>query len=386
MKIGFAGRWSPLDKKSWSGTYYFSYNELKKYGEVEIFHFTYPKWFSNYLISIYKKPQHYLRRKNVAVEFLKDYAKHYSRKLERELRRRKVDILFVASAPQLIAYANIDIPVILLTDGTFYQIQGYYDAWKNFAPFSIRQGIEVDKNAFLKATHIMAASEWTKKSAIDDYGVDPARITVVPLGANLEKIPAQNELDLTTDCKSRLLFLGVEWQRKGGDIALEAFLQLKQKGIKAKLQIVGCEPPVNINDPDITVIPFLDKNNPEDFNKLNDILLHTDFLLLPTRAECAGVVFCEASAYGIPSITTHTGGVGTYVRSGENGFALSPAAGPGEYALQLEQVINNPHLLTELKKSSRQYYESTLSWEVWGKKFKEIAAACLQQTAAVKSI
>jgi hypothetical protein len=52
MKIGFAGRWSPLDKKSWSGTYYFSYNEIKKYGEVEIFHFPYPKWLSTYLSNV----------------------------------------------------------------------------------------------------------------------------------------------------------------------------------------------------------------------------------------------------------------------------------------------------------------------------------------------
>lgn len=386
MKIGFAGRWSPLDRKSWSGTYYFSYNELKKYGDVEIFYFPYPKWLSNYLINVYKKPQQFLRGKNVAVEFLKDYAKHYSHKLEKELRRRKVDILFVASAPQLIAYAEIDIPVILLTDGTFYQIQGYYDTWKNFAPFSIRQGIEVDKKAFLKASHIMAASEWTQQSAIYDYGVDPQKISVVPLGANLENIPKRQELNFSADCKSRILFLGVEWERKGGDIALEAFLQLKQKGIHAKLQIVGCVPPLAINDPDITVIPFLNKNNPEDFNRLNEILLHTDFLLLPTRAECAGIVFCEASAYGIPSITTDTGGVSTYVRNGENGFTLLPAAVSGEYALQIEQVINNPQLLTELKKSSRHYYESTLSWQVWGKKFKEIADACLQQTANYKSI
>jgi glycosyltransferase involved in cell wall biosynthesis len=379
MKIGFAGRWSPLDKKSWSGTYYFSYNEIKKYGDVEIFHYPYPKWLSNYLINVYKKPQQFFRKKNVAVEFLIEYARHYSKKLENDLHHRKVDLLFVASAPQLIAYADLNIPVVLLTDGTFYQIQGYYNTWKNFAPFSIRQGIEVDKKAFLKASHIMAASEWTRQSAIDDYGVNPGNISVVPLGANLEKIPAESELDFTADCKCRLLFLGVEWERKGGDIALEAFYQLKSKGVKAKLQIVGCEPPVKTNDPDITVIPFLNKNKPEDFNRLNDILLHTDFLLLPTRAECAGIVFCEASSYGIPSITTDTGGVNTYVKNGINGFTFPFNAGPEQYAVQLEQVINNPGLLTELKKTSRNYFEASLSWQEWGKKFNEIAQSCLKQ-------
>lgn len=32
-------------------------------------------------------------------------------------------------------------------------------------------------------------------------------------------------------------------------------------------------------------------------------------LLLPTRAECAGIVFNEASAYGVPILLTDTGGV-----------------------------------------------------------------------------
>lgn len=45
-----------------------------------------------------------------------------------------------------------------------------------------------------------------------------------------------------------------------------------------------------------------------------------NFLLLPTIAECAGIVFAEASGYGIPSITYDTGGVGTYVIDGINGF------------------------------------------------------------------
>ncbi len=380
MKIGFAGRWSPLDKKSWSGTYYFSYNEIKKYGEVEIFHFPYPKWLSTYLINVYKKPQNLLRR-NVAVEFLKDYARHYSHKLEKELLRRKVDILFVASAPQLFAYADIDIPVIFLTDGTFYQIQGYYDTWKNFAPFSIRQGIEVDKRAFLKATHIMAASDWAKESAIRDYSVASENISVVPFGANLDYIPAADQLDFQASQQCRLLFFGVEWTRKGGDIALEAYWRLKQEGVNAKLLIVGCVPPAPIDDPDVTVIPYLDKNNPTDFERINDILLNTDFMLLPTRAECAGIVFCEASSYGIPSVTTDTGGVSTYIKNEVNGFTLPLQAGPREYADCIKKIISNPQLLIDLKHSTRAYYDETLSWEAWGESFYKIAQACLKQAA-----
>ena len=41
----------------------------------------------------------------------------------------------------------------------------------------------------------------------------------------------------------RLLFLGVDWHRKGGDIALAVAELLNQKGIRTELDIVGCNTP-----------------------------------------------------------------------------------------------------------------------------------------------
>ncbi len=227
----------------------------------------------------------------------------------------------------------------------------------------------------------MAASDWAKESAIRDYGVAPENISVVPFGANLEYIPAADQLNFQASHQCRLLFFGVEWTRKGGDIALEAYWKLKQEGVNAKLLIVGCVPPAQINDPDITVIPYLDKNNPADFERINDILLKTDFMLLPTRAECAGIVFCEASSYGIPSLTTDTGGVSTYIKNNVNGFTFPLEAGAREYADGIKNIISNPQLLIDLKHSTRAYYDETLSWESWGKSFYEIARSCLKQAA-----
>ena len=118
--------------------------------------------------------------------------------------------------------------------------------------------------------------------------------------------------------------------------------------------------------------PFLDKNKAEGMQQLHQIFLDTDFLLLPTRAECAGIVFCEAAAYGIPSISTNTGGVGTYVRDGINGYALPLAAGAADYALRISQLWNNQQELTQLKQQSRQLFEQELNWDAWGEAFKKM--------------
>ncbi len=381
MKTGFAGRWSPLEKSSWSGTYYYSYQAIKKYSDTEILQYKWP-WYIREQLILHKQLQK-LKNKKVAVEFLKGYAKWFSKQLEKDLKIHKPDILFVPAAPQLIAYCHTPVPVIFMTDATFSQIQGYYDSFDNLAAYNIRQGIELDKSAFGNAAHCMLASEWTKQSAMKDYSIAENKITVAPLGANLDTVPDRNELKKEKNKICRLLFLGVEWERKGGDIALNTLAELKKNGMAAHLTIIGCTPPGYIegkNDyPDITVIPFINKHNTQESKQLYDIIRNSDFLLLPTRAECAGVVFCEASAFGIPSISTDTGGVSTYVENGVNGFTLPLNAGAMAYAEKIQTLFNDDIAYYTLAASSRKKFEEELNWDAWGKTFNRVAQQLLNK-------
>jgi glycosyltransferase involved in cell wall biosynthesis len=379
MKIGYAARYDPNDKKTWSGTSYFTLQQIKRYGETEIFQYKLPKLLQEWLTT-QKSINRRWFGKNSAVEFMRAYAKYFSRQLTKDLVKRPVDILFVSASPQLIAYAETTIPVIYMTDATFHQLQGYYPNFSNLAEYNIRQGIELDKLAFKKAAHCMLASEWNRDSAVNDYGTEAGKISVVPCGANFDRVPASAPINPEEGKTCNLLFLGVEWERKGGDIALDTYRKLKKDGIQARLHIIGCVPPEDqLLDSDITVTPFLDKNKVEDFQKMHRVFLQTDFLLLPTRAECAGVVFSEASAYGIPSVTTDTGGVATYIRNGINGFALPFAAKGEDYAEQIKEVLADPVRLENLRRSSRTRYETALSWDLWGNRFNSIAENCLQQ-------
>jgi len=377
MRTGFAGRWDPLQKNSWSGIYYSTYQEIKKYSEVEVFHYKWP-WYIREQLILHKQVQK-LRHKKVAVEFLRTYAKWFSRQLEKDMRTARLDILFVPAAPQLIAYCKTSVPVIFMTDATFQQIQGYYDSFDNLAPYNISQGIELDKLAFQKAAHCMLASDWAKRSAIRDYGIPEDKITVAPFGANFDIIPGPDEVKKEKNRICQLLFLGVEWERKGGQIALDTFYALQRKGVPAHLTIIGCIPPVPVTDKDITVIPFIDRHNTEEAKRLYDITRDSDFLLLPTRAECAGIVFCEASAFGVPSITTNTGGVSTNVQDGINGFALPTEATAADYAEKIAELFFDDAAYRQLSKNSRKKFEEELNWEHWGKTFYGIAQKILNK-------
>ena len=373
MKVGFAARWSPEDKRSWSGISYYTWQQIKNYNETEVYHFRWP-WRLREWLTAQKSFNKRLFKKHTAVEFLRAYARYFSKQLENELKTRPVDVLFIPASSQLLAYLNTSIPVIYMTDATFSQLQGYYTDFSNLASYNIRQGIELDKRAFQKAAHCMLASDWCRHSAIHDYGIPENRISVLPMGANMDAIPATADINTAASGQCRLLFLGVEWERKGGDLAIAAFRQLQEKGMQPTLHIVGCVPPHDLSqEKNITVIPFLDKNKPEQAAELDRLFRQTDFLLLPTRAECAGVVFSEAAAYGIPSITTATGGVPTCVKDNVNGYALLPEAGAAAYAGIIEQLYRDPERLSQLKRSSRAFFEEQLNWDNWGRHFQAIA-------------
>jgi glycosyltransferase involved in cell wall biosynthesis len=149
-------------------------------------------------------------------------------------------------------------------------------------------------------------------------------------------------------------------------------LKLNELGLESELTVCGCVPPKNYNHPKMNVIPFINKNDKAQYQTFQQILLNSDFLLLPTRAECYGIVFCEASAYGLPVITTNTGGVSGAVKDGVNGFLLSVDADANEYAIKIMELFSNDEKYYSLVKSSRNLFEKKLNWDAWALEVKKI--------------
>jgi len=121
--------------------------------------------------------------------------------------------------------------------------------------------------------------------------------------------------------------------------------------MQAHLIIWGCTPPARHSHERMTVIPFLNKSDPSQRVQLERLFDTSDFFFLPTRSECYGMVFCEASAYGLPVITTNTGGVSGAVTNGENGFMLPLSAEAVDYAGVIAKVYRDDQLYAELVRS-----------------------------------
>lgn len=105
----------------------------------------------------------------------------------------------------------------------------------------------------------------------------------------------------------------------------------------------------------------------EDLDVLINEFLTSHFFILPSRAECAALAFCDANAYGLPVMTTNTGGITSFVKDGHNGYTLSLSAGGKEFAEKIKEVINNPELYKTLVYNSRKEFEQRLNWDAWAK-------------------
>lgn len=374
LKIAYLSSADPLDKTAWSGIHFNLFSSLQKHvGDVTALGPWKPdallkrgRWYSFLLRKLTGKRFSY--HHSLAVS--KAYGKHFSEMLRKE----KFDLIFAVAASSELAFLDTNIPIYSLADATFANMVDYYPFYTHLLNKSVKDGNEIGQRALSKSKRIFFPSQWAIDSANQHYKQAPEKMELVKLGANLEEIPLESEvLSFQNEDKCRLLFIGVEWERKGGPIAIETLKELRQKGLDAQLTIIGCDP--QIDDPNIRIIPFLNKKNVAERKELHSIFSSTDFFILPTKAECFGVVFCEASAFGVPSLASDTGGVNGAVENGRNGFLFPVASNGKVYAEKIMELFLNEEKYLQLRKSSRAMFDEELNWEVFGEKIR----ACVEE-------
>lgn len=370
IKIAFVSKPNPKDKHGWSGSMYKLYENIESMDNIEIewiqvkrdyFQKTFYTCIKSFT-SILKKG----RSQNIT-PFSKRIAKQIEKKINND-----VDIIFVPSSPAYFAYLNANKPIISLVDTTFKSIYNYYPGVTNYFKFNEKQEDKIEVIAATKAWKIITASNWAKNSYINDYNINKEKIKVIEFGANIDNFDINPTINYLETGTLSLLFLGVDWVRKGGEIAVECVEHLNKIGIKAILNVVGVELPTEHKEKSyINEIGFLSKNNEAEYTHLKQIIYNSDFLLLPTRAECAGVVFCEASAYGLPTLTSDTGGIPDYIINGINGYRLNLNCNGQDYANKITNIINSNEL-KKLKEGAIKMYNEKLNWNHWQKEFRTI--------------
>lgn len=371
-KIGYLTSKNPMDIKESSGVYYYQAKALEKYcGEV---HYLGPvRHFSIFLLEKLFNIFNRFSTKKYNYWHSKLISKIYGIIFSRKLKNKKFDFIIAEKASCEIAFLKTKLPLIYSTDATFNLLLNYYPNYSNLLKISEKEGNYIEERAIHKSSLVICTSKWASSSVINDYGYPGNHVNVLPRGANINQVIEKNEIFKKKKSETcRLLFIGREYYRKGLDVAFRTMDYIRSNVISVKLVVVGCIPPPEFVDLDVEVISFIDKNTDKGKKEFKEIMLHSDFMLIPTRAEAMGISFCEASAFGLPVITRDTGGVTEVVKNGVNGFALKYDSNHIDFGETIIKIFNSDDDYYRLIQSSREYYDKNLSWDKWGEKMKNI--------------
>ncbi|MEZ4660049.1 MAG: glycosyltransferase family 4 protein [Caldilineaceae bacterium] len=267
------------------------------------------------LVHVYREFGHDIltKRKSFQRAF---YATTYLFRKRSELAAR-----FVASAPRLFSMqtqslfdaSTPGVPHFLYTDHTMLANLHYPDVQSRQTLGVSEKWLRMERSLYNKATANFTMSLNISRSISEDYGCTPAQVVLALAGGNVAEAVVPHHKDYT---KKNILFVGMDWARKGGPQLVEAFRRVRRQHPDAQLTVVGCSPPVNL--PGCRVVGHVPK---AEVAKYYD---EATLFCMPTRLEPFGFVFLEAMQHGLPLVATNIGAIPDFLHHGRNGYLSEP--------------------------------------------------------------
>lgn len=177
------------------------------------------------------------------------------------------------------------------------------------------QWVDFEAKIYQNATLNFTMSSNISKSVIEDYSCNPEKVVCVYCGSNV-KVEECEIFESNRFLKKNILFVGLDWNRKGGPVLAEAFKTIVATYPDATLTIVGCNPRLNL--PNTRVLGKVD------ISKVMNYYNEASIFCLPTTLEPFGIVFLEAMAHKLPVVATNIGAIPDFIHDGKNGYLVDP--------------------------------------------------------------
>ena len=235
-------------------------------------------------------------------------------------------------------------PYVLITDITPVQLDDLADEYRHRADrrsLLRRSKHAWNRHVFAGARTVIAWSTWTRDSVIGRYGVPAENVVVIPPGVDLDRWQVATH---EADGPVRILFVGGDFERKGGPELLEAYKRL-EPGASELILVTKNAPSV---PPGVVVVDDVGPNDP----RLLELYRSSSIFALPSRAEAFGIAAVEASACGLPVVVADTGGLSDIVVDGVTGYRV--AVGDVDRVTErLGALVDSPALRRRLGEAAR---------------------------------
>jgi glycosyltransferase involved in cell wall biosynthesis len=226
--------------------------------------------------------------------------------------------------------------------------------WPEWMPFSTREREELlalERSMYAEAAHLLVMGEPARESLVADYDVPEARISVVGGGLPYDEPPNQEQLT----SEPSILFVGRDFERKGGRVLLEAFEEVRTRVPRATLGIVGAAR--DFGAPGVTGYGKV-----RDRDQLAQLYRGARAFCLPSLYEPYGLVLIEAMAHGIPCVGSSVQSIPEILDDGRAGL-LVPPGDPDALAQALTRLLTDDALAGSLAARGPRQVTERLTWD-----------------------
>jgi len=354
--VGFAYAWKKSPEKNWSGTPWQLRDALRQ--QTELVDLAVESPATQALLRFA-----YVRRRRGRWGSVYQWSPLWDwtiqRKLRASLRRQSV-----AAVIEIGDLSEVTTPFYVYQDLSFDVLERYYDdafgvpGFKGLDLGTIRRRKERQHKIYDSAAGIFAMSEWFAGTLTQWSGVPKEKITVVHAGIASPGAQEMPDPERPSGHPPRLLFVGRDFFRKGGESVVEALATLRREySPETTLTVVGPKKwPLSGDVPE--GVEFVGDRSPVEVTRL---YREHDLFVMPSRFEAFGIAFREALANGLPAIGRAEFAMPEIIEPGKNG-ALVSSDDPSELASAVVSVLEVPDIRRHTALAAREV-RKMFSWE-----------------------
>jgi len=281
------------------------------------------------------------------------------RRLRARLQPLASDLAFTFQTASVFDASLPGIPHFVYTDHTHLTNLSYpgFDR-KNLLP---RSWTDLERETYQHATRNLTMSGHVRRSMIEDYGVAPERVVCVYAGSNTGGEALRLENDGYGN--QNILFVGIDWERKGGPQLLRAFEIVRAKYPGARLTLVGAAPKVILSNCQVL--------GPLPLEEVRRQYARASIFCLPTRIEPFGIAPLEAMMQKLPVVVTRVGALPDFVQDGVNG-RLVPPDDVGALAGALMELLGAPEVCRRFGEAGHALVSERYHWEAVGRRIRQV--------------
>jgi glycosyltransferase involved in cell wall biosynthesis len=244
------------------------------------------------------------------------------------------------------------VPYAIYTDNTMALTQRHYPAWAPLPKQAADWWLQYEAGIFRGATAIFTYSEFARRSVIEDYDCPESAVVAAGAGAN-QMLPALEDKDYSVP---RALFVGYDFERKGGSVLLDAWPAVRRRIPDAELLIAGPK-----RSPARSLPAGVTWTGQGDRAALSALYRSASLFVMPSLFEPWGHVFVEAMGHGLACIGTRGCAMPEIIEDGVTG-RLVTAGSPQPLADALVELLTDPDRLATMGSAAHATVQRERTW------------------------